>query len=120
MYHTQAKQAYQSNQVKTAPQKKLIIMLYDGAIKNLRLGKLAIEEKNIEKTNTYLVKAQDIVMELMTTLNLEAGGQVAENLHQLYDYMYTKLIRANIDKDIEAIGEVEKYMKELRDTWAQL
>lgn len=120
MHHAYAKQAYQNNQVNTAPQKKLIIMLYDGAIKNLKLSKLAIEEKDIEKTNKYLIKAQDIIMELMTTLNLESGGEVAENLYQLYDYMYTKLIRANIDKDINSIIEVEKYMKELRDTWAQI
>lgn len=120
MNHAYARQAYQNNQVTTAPQKKLIIMLYDGAIKNLKLAKMAMEEKQIEKINTHLVKAQDIIMELMTTLNFEAGGEIAKNLHQLYDYMYTKLIRANIDKDIDVINEVEKYMKELRDAWAQI
>ncbi len=61
MNNAYARQAYQNNQVTTAPQKKLIIMLYDGAIKNLNLGKMAMEEKNIEKTNTYLIKAQNII-----------------------------------------------------------
>lgn len=120
MNHAYARQAYQNNQVTTAPQKKLIIMLYDGAIKNLKLAKMAMEEKEIEKTNNHLIKAQNIIMELMTTLNFEAGGEVAKNLHQLYDYMYRKLIRANIDKDIDGINEVEKYMEELRDTWEQI
>lgn len=120
MNHAYAKQAYQNNQVTTAPQKKLIIMLYDGVIKNLKLSKLAMEKGEIAKINSYLIKAQDIIMELMTTLNFEAGGEVAKNLHQLYDYMYNKLIRANIDKDVDAINEVERYMGELRDAWAQI
>lgn len=120
MNHAYAKNAYKNNQVTTAPQKKLIIMLYDGAIKNLKLAKIAMEEKKIEETNTNLIKAQNIIMELMTTLNFEAGGDIAKSLHQLYDYMYRKLIRANIDKDIDSINEVERYMEELRDTWAQI
>lgn len=120
MNHAYARNAYRNNQVTTAPQKKLIIMLYEGAIKNLKLAKLAMEEKQIEKINEYLIKAQNIIMELMTTLNFEVGGEVAKNLHQLYDYMYWKLIRANIDKDVDSINEVENYMEELRDAWAQI
>lgn len=120
MNHAYARQAYQNNQVTTAPQKKLIVMLYDGAIKNLRLAKMAMEEKKVEKINTHLIKAQDIIMELMTTLNFELGGEIAKTLHQLYDYMYRQLIKANIDKDVEAINEVEKYMEELRAAWEQI
>lgn len=120
MNHAYAKDVYRNNQVTTAPQKKLIIMLYDGAIRNLKLAEIAMENKDIEKINTHLIKAQDIIMELMTTLNFEAGGDIAQNLYQLYDYMYFRLVRANIDKNIDYVKEVKKYMEELRDAWEQI
>mgnify|MGYP000918299605 FL=1 len=116
----QVRNAYQTNQVTTASPKKLLIMLYDGAIKNLRLAELSLEEKNIENVNKYLKKAQDIITEFMTTLNFEDGGDVAGNLYQLYEYMNRRLVRANIDKDVEPIKEVRKYLEELRDTWMQI
>ena len=120
MNQANAYNVYKNNQVNTASKSKLVIMLYDGAIKNLTLAEMAIENKELEKVNTYLLKAQDIIAEFMSTLNFEAGGEVANNLYQLYEYCFNKLIRANIDKDIEAIVEVRKYMQELRDTWAQI
>ena len=120
MNHAYANNAYKNNQVMTAPKKKLLIMLYDGAIKNLKLAELAIGNKEIEKTNNYLTKTQNIIAELMSTLNFEAGGDIAQNLYQLYDYMYMKLIRANIDKDVELVVEVKNFLEELRETWMQI
>lgn len=120
MNQANAFNTYKNNSVMTASPNKLVIMLYDGAIKNLRLAELALEEKQIEKVNTYLIKTQNIIAEFMSTLNFEAGGDIANNLYQLYEYMYHKLVRANIDKDKDAIGEVKKYLEELRDTWSQI
>lgn len=120
MNHAYANNEYKNNQVMTAPKKKLLIMLFDGAIKNLKLAELALNNKEIEKVNTNLIKTQDIIAELMYTLNFEVGGDIAKNLYQLYDYMYNKLVRANIDKDIDGIIEVKKFMEELRDTWIQI
>lgn len=116
----QGKNIYQTNQVVTASPNKLLIMLYDGAIKNLRLAELSLNEKNLEKTNKYLTKTQDIITEFMLTLDFEVGGELAKNLYKLYEYMNYRLIRANIDKDIEPIQEVRKYLEELRDTWIQI
>lgn len=118
--YANAQNVYRNNQITTAPKKKLLIMLYDGAIKNLKLAEQAIEDKNIQETNTNIIKTQDIIMEFMHTLNFEVGGEVANNLYQLYEYMYQRLIRANIDKDIEAVKEVRKYLEELRETWSQI
>lgn len=115
-----ARDIYQKNQVNTAPKKKLLIMLYDGAIKNLNLAEMALEEKNFENTNKYLIKAQDIVTELMITLDFDQGGDIANNLYSLYEYMYNKLVRGNIDKDIESVVEVRGYMEELRQVWIQI
>lgn len=120
MNHAYANNVYKNNQVMTAPKKKLLIMLYDGAIKNLKLAELALSNKDLEKVNLNLTKTQDIIAELMYTLNFEAGGDIAKNLYQLYDYMYTKLVRANVNKDIDGIIEVKKFMEELRDTWEQI
>ncbi len=122
MNNAYAKNAYMNNQVTTAPQNKLIVMLYDGAIRNLKLTELLLEEEkySIEEVNNALVKAQNIIFELMATLNLEAGGEVADNLYSLYDFMYNKLVRANIDKDKEAVTLVRSYMEELRESWASI
>lgn len=120
MNQAYARDIYKKNQVNTAPKKKLLIMLYDGAIKNLNLAELALGEKNFENTNKYMIKAQDIISELMITLDFEKGGDIADNLYQLYDYMYNRLIRGNIEKNVDAVIEVKGYMEELRDTWAQI
>ncbi len=120
MNQAYARQAYENNRVTTAPQKKLIIMLYDAGIKNIKLAKLSMEEKDIERTNTYLIKAQNIISEFMNTLNFDLGGDIARDLYALYDYMYKGLIRANIDKDIDKLSEIERYMEELRETWMQI
>ena len=111
---------YQKTQVTAAPQKKLILMLYDGAIKNLKLASIAIDEKNIEKTNTFLIKAQNIISEFMITLDFEKGGEIADGLYSLYEYMYNSLIKANVEKDKEKVEEVIKYLEELRDVWKQI
>lgn len=120
MNQANAYNAYKNNEVMTASRTKLVVMLYDGAIKNLKLAEFALEEKKVEKVNEHLKKTQDIIAEFMSTLNFEQGGEIALNLQQLYEYMYHKLIRANIDKDIEAVREVRGYLKELRDTWLQI
>lgn len=122
MNNAYAKNAYMNNQVNTAPQNKLIVMLYDGAIRNLKLTELLLDEEkySIEEVNNALVKAQNIIFELMATLNREAGGEVADNLYSLYDFMYNKLVRANIDKDKEAVTLVRSYMEELRESWASI
>ena len=120
MNHAYANNVYKNNQVMIAPKKKLLIMLYDGAIKNLKLAEMAIANKEIEKTNNCLTKTQNIIAELMSTLNFDAGGDIAKNLYQLYDYMFMKLIRANIDKDVEGVIEVKQFLEELRETWVQI
>lgn len=118
--YSNAQNVYKNNQVSTAPKKKLLIMLYDGAIKDLKLAEQAIEEKNNEISNGNIIKAQNIIMELMHTLDFEAGGEIANNLYQLYDYMYLKLVKANINKEVDGIKEVIRYLEELRDTWLKI
>ena len=118
--YANADNAYKNNQVMGAPQKKLIIMLYDGAIRNLKLAKIAMNDKNIEKANNTIIKAQNIIVELMSTLNFEAGGDIAKNLHALYQYMYEKTIAANVEKNPDHADEVIKFLEELKEVWEQI
>jgi flagellar secretion chaperone FliS len=115
-----ANNAYVSNEIMTASPNKLVLMLFDGAIKNLKLTELAMKEKNIEKINEYIQKTQKIIVEFMSTLNHKDGGDVAKGLQNLYAYMFTTLIQANTQKDLSKVQEVRGYMEELRGTWAQI
>ncbi len=116
---TNAYQTYQQNQVNTASPGKLLLMLYDGALKFLRLAMVALEEENFEKTNEYLKKTQNIVHELMITLNFDVGD-IAQNLYDLYDFMNHELIQANIKKDMKKIKNVKKILEDLRSAWVQI
>ncbi|UNC93823.1 flagellar export chaperone FliS [Candidatus Contubernalis alkaliaceticus] len=111
-------QKYQHNQVETSTPGKLLLMLYNGALKFIREARKAAEEKNIEKVNNKIGRAQDIIFELMSSLNFEQG-KIAENLYALYDYMNQRLIEANIKKDDKILAEVEGMLESLRDTWKE-
>lgn len=108
-------QKYQQAQAQTASKPKLLIMLYDGAIRFLKLGIEGIEEKNIEKANQYLAKTQAIIHELVSALNFDYP--IANNLVVIYDYMLQCLIEANVKKKKEPAEEVLGYLIELRESW---
>lgn len=119
MYNANALNAYQQNSVNTASREKLLLMLYEGLVKFIRQGIAGIEEKNIEKSNTNFVKAQNIIREFMVTLNVELGGEMAKSLMTLYDYMHRRLIEANIKKDVETAEEVLGFAEELKQTFEE-
>lgn len=111
-------QQYKKTQIDTANQGKLIVMLYDGAIKFINIAIDLIPSKSIEKIHNNIIKAQDIINELMTSLNMEAG-EISEKLFSIYMYIKKKLIEANIKKQAEPLIEVRNYLIELRDAWEQ-
>jgi len=115
-----AHKQYKQVQVKTANKGKLVVMLYQGCVKFLRLAKKSMKENNTEDANNYIIRSQDIIRELMNTLDRDKGGEVATNLYSLYDFMIRNLIEANVDKDVEKIEEVEDMMLELLDSWKQI
>lgn len=110
-------QSYQQNTVMTASPQELTLMLYNGCLKFIRLAKKAMAEKKIEEKNTNIIKAQRIVQELHVTLNQDI--EISKSMGQLYDYMYHRLIEANMKNDLETLEEVEGYIVEFRDTWKQ-
>lgn len=115
---------YKKTQIETATPEKILIMLYDGAIQYLNVAKAAIEGDKktpgrIQKIHDNIMAAQRIITEFMNTLDMEIGGEVAENLYDLYTYLYRRLVKANIQKDSSMVEEVLNHLKGLRETWAQ-
>jgi flagellar protein FliS len=108
---------YLHNTVQQASPAQLLIMLYDGAIRFCKLSHKELLEANYQLANTHLLKAQDIVRELMCTLNMDYP--ISKDLYNLYDYFVFLLIEANIKKISEPVSEVITYLIELKETWVQ-
>ncbi len=109
--------AYQETAVTTQSRGRLIVMLYEGAIKFLKLAVKALEENDCESKGKYINKAQAIITELNAVLDVEAGGEIAKNLRSLYLLMGKRLNEANIKKDPKLICEVITLMEELNQGW---
>lgn len=111
--------AYAKVDVETASQGKLIVMLFNGAIKRAEEAKRQMEKGSRQAAHNNLIRAQEIVAELRGALNMKAGD-IANNLDRIYEYMQHLLIQANIRKETAPIDECLGHMTELRDTWQEL
>lgn len=111
-------QAYQQNTVTTASPGELTLMLYNGCLKFINIAKKAIQENNISEKNMNIQKAQNIISELMVTLNMDV--EISKQLMSMYDYIHRRLIEANIKNDVEILEECEGFVTEFRDTWKQV
>lgn len=109
---------YQKIQVETADQGKLLLMLYTGALRYLNSAKRALQEGDLEGVNRHLLRTEDIVTELMTALNFEAGA-VAESLMQLYDYIHHLLMQGNIKKEMQYLEQAQALLVELLNVWKE-
>ena len=114
-----AYKTYETNHVTTASPKGLLLMLYDGAVRFCRLAEVAMEEKDIEKKNVYLQKAQAIVSELTASLDDEAG-EVAVQLRELYAYMLRELVAANLRMDAGKVRDVRSLLEDLRTAFGAI
>jgi len=110
---------YQTMQIRSAKPEKLILMLYDGAIRFLREGIRFLDQGDIENSNHKLIRVQNILVELMSSLNFEKGGEIAVNLFRIYEFMHYTLVQANIKKEPEPVRRIADQLKTLRDSWAQ-
>jgi flagellar secretion chaperone FliS len=116
--------SYQSVAVATASPGKLILMLFDGALRFLKAAEEGFEVEGLrerqEAIHNNLIKAQNIISELQRCLNLREGGDFAINLFRLYDFMNTRLMEANVRKESENIRIVARLLGEVRDAWEQM
>jgi flagellar protein FliS len=111
--------AYRRVEIETASPAKLVVMLYNGAIKNAEEAKRAMGERDLATVHQRLIRAQEIVTELRSALNFGAG-EVAENLERVYDYMYRLLVQANVEKSAAPIEECIAHLRSLRDAWEEV
>ncbi len=114
---------YNQVQIKTANRGKLIVMLYQGAIRFMKKAILHLEQKDMEGKGNALIRAQDIILELTYALDqqlLEKGDELAVNLQRLYLYSYRRLVHANMRMEKEPIEEVIKLMENLLQAWEQV
>jgi flagellar protein FliS len=113
-------QQYRATKVETAGSVDLVVMLYQGAVRFIRLGIEAIERNDGKAAHEHLVRAQDIVIELLGSLNHEAGGQIAGQLASVYDYCFRRLVTANVKKDAIPAREVVGIMRDLGTAWQEI
>lgn len=110
---------YQQNQILSASPEQILLMLYDGAIRFTRQAIYGIEEDNLTLVHQGIKKAMAIITEFSNSLNHEIGGEIAENLDALYNFMIRELTLANLHKDIEKLKVVENLLVDLRATWGE-
>ncbi|EMO33241.1 flagellar protein FliS [Leptospira santarosai str. CBC1416] len=95
-------------------------MLYDGAVRFLNIALENNTPRKYDVVNHHILKAGEIITELMLALNLEQGGEVANNLLGIYVYIKKRLLEANMKKDSEILQEIIKYMEELKSAWEEI
>jgi flagellar protein FliS len=111
---------YRKSSVSSASPLQLVIMLYDGALRFMEAGKHAMQKRDVFVQNENITKAERIISELLSTLDMEQGGEVAANLFSIYTYVYDKLVEANIEDKPELIDECTTILSELRESWVEL
>ena len=112
-YHT-----YRRIQAETASPAQLVLRLYEALTGDLERAHAALEEgAPIEESHTALVHAQEIVIELLACVDLESG-ELAGGLSDLYQYMYQRLVHANVANDSGAVAEVARLLRPIHEAWA--
>ncbi len=110
-------EAYKEVAVTTQSKGRLIVLLYDGAIKFLNLAMRELEAGNYAEKGRYLNKAKDVINELNAVLDVDGGGEIATNLRRLYLFMNRHLCEANTKRDPQMIRDVITLLEELNQAW---
>lgn len=117
-------QSYRTLAVETAGPGRLILMLFDGALRFLHAAEAGFELENPREKNeaihNNLIRVQNIVLELQRCLDLEQGGDFAATMYALYDFMNTQIMEANLRKEVEPIHTVARLLGEIRDSWQEM
>lgn len=114
--------AYKETAVRTASGGKIVVMLHDEAIKQLdsAIALLEVDTKELDRVSNAILKAQDIITELMVSLDFDKGGEIAPKLFGLYRFFNDQLMEANIQKEASPLQSVRNFLEELRDSWVQI
>jgi len=112
-------QKYKKTSIQSASREKLLLMLYEGAIKFIKLAIVAVEKNDIAARGTNIGRAYDIVLELNNTLNHEVGGEISKSLEQLYMFVTDQLTKGNIHSDKKALEDALGVMQTLHTGWQE-
>jgi flagellar protein FliS len=112
-------QLYKKNSITTSSPGQILLLLYAGALKNVRKARKAIEDENITEKCKHIIKAQDIIYELANSLDTKEGGELVGRLEGLYDYMGFQLTEAHVNNQTEPLDNVEKVLVTLNDGWSE-
>ncbi|MBC7645148.1 MAG: flagellar export chaperone FliS [Thermoleophilia bacterium] len=111
--------AYQASAIETASPEQLTLMCYDGALKFMRRAVLGLEANDLAKLSENTGRAQAIINELNITLNMEAGGEIARNLRDIYLFVNRHMSQGAMKRDAQHLTEAMELIQGLRDSWAQ-
>ena len=114
-----AYQKYKTTSIQSASREKLLLMMYEGAIKHVKLAVLAAEQKQIADRGMNIGRAYDIILELNNTLDHKVGGEISKNLEQLYMYLTDQLTKANISGDPQYLRNCQKILETLYEGWSK-
>ena len=112
------RESYLEQMVESASPQRLLILLVEGAVTFITRALLALEKGVLDEVHTNLVKAQDIYVELVASLDVDAG-EFAVNLAQIYQFMYNLLIEANLEKDKGKMLSALRLAEDIRDLWKE-
>ena len=120
MVPSRFRKEYRQNEIATSSQGKLIVMMYEGAVKFVNLAIEGIDKKDLSKKGMNINKAHDIINELSLALNLKKGGEVAQKLESLYQFILHQLTLANIKSDRKALESILNVLIPLLEAWTEL
>ena len=114
--------AYKQTRVKTAGQGQIIVMLYDEAVKqiDIAISLLSEKTKKLDKVNNAILKARDIITELMVSLDMEQGGEFASQIFSVYQWFNEQLMEGNIKKESSHLIQVRDMMIDIREAWSKI
>ena len=114
--------AYKETHIKTASGGKLILMIYDEAIRQLDIAMESLENNSYKMDNVSnsIIKTQDLITELIVSLDFEKGGEIASSLFSLYMFFNQQLMDANINKDVDLLKKIRVYLTDLRTSWTEV
>lgn len=115
----QALETYTETSISTQDKGKLVVMLYEGAIKYLKVAKKELKNDDYASKGIYIGKAQDIISELNNALDMSVGGELPQNLRALYNFMHAHLSEANMERDVEKIDDCIRLLRQLHGAWEQ-
>lgn len=110
-------QNYKKTSMETTSPGRLLVMLFEGAIKNLDMAVKAITDQDMNTAHKGIIKGQEILQELMGSLNMDY--EISAHLLDLYEYLQTRLVMANIHKDPGIIDEVREFLVDMHQTWLE-